>query len=392
MKIAYSNSSIGSVAALAKMLDVTENFLTLVASKPDDFYSISKIPKKTDGFRTISDPVKELKIVQRRIVRRIFSKCSFPSYLFGSIRDEINPRDFVRNAQYHSQAREVMAFDVESFFPSVRPQFVKKVLKFLFNLPNEVAEMLVSLMTLQDGLPQGAPTSSYVANLIFYDCEHKIVKTLNAMGFTYSRLVDDITVSSKTIIKNEERRFIYEQISKMLGEKKLKISQRKYGVTNTTVIGKKTVVTGLVVEDKMIKLPKEKVKLIGQMVYELKSKAEVSTTDHEYHKSFNKASGLVALYSRLNTKKAEIHRQHLRQILPTYDNKKAKKIGWLCRKFIGYSKLHPSKFSEEGYTRKYYKFKHKISILSRTNRTLAISLEKDLKPLKPTCLLASFHE
>lgn len=392
MKIAYSGSSIGSIAALAKTLDVNENFLKQVAANPDNFYSITEIPKKTGGVRTISYPVKELKIVHRRIVRRIFYKCSFPSYLFGSIKDEKNPRDFVRNAQYHSEAREVMAFDVESFFPSVRPQFIKRVFKFLFNLPNDVAEILVSLVTLQGGLPQGAPTSSYLANLIFYDREHKLVSTLNAKGLTYSRLVDDITVSSKKIIKGEERSFIYEQIRKMLSEMKLKICKRKYAVTNTAIDGKKTVVTGLVVENKMVKLPREKVKLIGRMVYELKNKANVSTTEHEYHKSFNGASGLVALYSRLNKKKAEVHRQCLRKILPTYDNKKTKKIGSLCTKFIAYSKLHQNQFSEEEYTRKYYKFKHKISILRRTNRVLATSLEKDLKPLKPTRLLASYYE
>lgn len=392
MNIEYLGSPIGSVATLAKMLDVSESFLRRVASNPDTFYSISEIPKKSGGARTISDPVKELKIVQRRIVRRIFSKCVFPSYLFGSVRDEQNPRDFVRNAKYHKDAKEVMAFDIESFFPSVQRRFVKRVFHFLLKQPNEVADLLTSLVTFRNALPQGAPTSSYVANLLFYDREHKLVKTLIATGFLYSRLVDDITISSKKIITGPKRSFIYSQVRSMLSEKGLKICKRKYAVTNTAAHGDKTVVTGLVVEDHKVKLPSTMVKLIGRMVYELRHKANINTSDAEYHELFNRTSGLVALYSRIDIRKSKVHRQVLREILPTYDCKKARKIGWLCRKFIKYAKSHPSKYSEEGYARKYYRFKHKLSILGRTNRALAVGLEKDLKPLKPTRLLASYYE
>jgi hypothetical protein len=392
MDIVYPNLAIGSIAKLASALDVSEAYLKQVAAQPDNFYSVSSIPKKSGGFRTISDPVRELKIVQRRIVRRILSKCSFPEYLFGSIKDEDNPRDFVRNAQYHVQAKEVIAFDIDSFFPSVQPQFIKRVFKFLLRFPDDVANLLVSLVTLNGGLPQGAPTSSYLANLIFYDVEHKVVKTLRSKGFFYSRLVDDITISSMKSIPGTEKTFVYDQIKKMLGEKRLRISDKKYAITNTSTYGKKTVVTGLVVENNLVKLPKEKIAQIGKRVYELKNKAEVSTTDQEYHEQYGNASGLVALYTRLAPEKALLHRKVLQDILPTYEKKKAKKINWLCGKFIEYAKSHPAQMSDEGYVRKYYKFKYKISILRRTNRLMAIRLDKELKPLKPLRLLASYYE
>lgn len=392
MDIVYSNSSIGSISKLALALDVSEDFLRKVAAQPDNFYSVESIPKKSGGYRIISDPTKELKIVQRRIVRRILSKCTFPEYLFGSIKDEDNPRDFVRNAQYHVKANQVMAFDIESFFPSVHPRFVKKVFKFLFKLPNDVADLLVSLVTLNDGLPQGAPTSSYIANLIFFDCEHKVVKTFKSKGLCYSRLIDDITVSSEKPISPAGKSFIYQSIQSMLHEKFLTISKKKYASTNTSVVGKKTIVTGLVIENSCVKLPKEKVKQIGKQVYEMINTAAVSTTDAAYHKQYGKVSGLVALYTRLAPIKAQAYRDDLRNALPTYEAKKAKKINWLCRKFIDYSKSHPAQRSEEGYARKYYKFKYKLSVLRRTNRIMAARLDKELKPLKPLRLLASYYE
>lgn len=392
MDIKYSNTPIGSISKLATALDVSEIFLQKVSAKPDDFYAITSIPKKSGGHRIISNPTKELKIVQRRIVRRILCKCEFPNYLFGSIRDEENPRDFVRNAQFHVEAKEVMAFDIESFFPSIHPRFIKRVFKFLLRFPDDVSDLLVSLVTLDGGLPQGAPTSSYLANLIFYDSEHKLVKTLRSKGFSYSRLVDDITVSSKKALTGQEKNFIYTHVGKLLSEKKLSISKSKFSITNTSTAGKKTVVTGLVLENDIVKLPKPKISEIGKEVYELSNRAIVSTTDQEYHQDFLRISGLVALYTRLTPLKALAHRQALRNILPTFEQKKVKKINWMCKRFIAYTKAHPTRMSEESYVRQYYKFKYKISILRRTHPVMAKRLDMDLKPLKPLNLLASYYE
>jgi hypothetical protein len=392
MQIEYFNTSIGSVGALAKTLGVQESALIQFAKNPPAHYSITAIPKKNGGSRTISDPSKELKIIQRRIVRRIFSKCVFPDYLFGSIKDDENPRDFVRNAEHHVHAVEVMSFDIESFFPNVRPSFIKNVFKYLLRLPNEVADILVKLTSLNNGLPQGAPTSSYIANMIFYDKEHQVVKTLSAKGFCYTRLTDDITVSSPKALTPEVKKFVYAQIQGLLSEKKLEICKRKYKITNTALSGRKTVVTGLVIEDDLVKLPKPMVSKIGGIVYDLKNKAVITTTDPEYHELYGTASGLVSLYTRLNAKKAEPHRIILQSIKPTFDLKRVAKISWLCRKFIEYAKHHPAAVHEEWFAKKYHKFKHKVSIIRRTNRTLALNLEKELSPHKPTRLLASYHE
>jgi len=363
-----------------------------MAHDPDSYYSISELEKKSGGYRTISDPVNELKIVQRRIVRRILSKCSFPAYLFGSVKDSDNPRDFVRNAQLHVNAKEVVAFDIESFFPSVSVGSIKKVYKYLLQLPDEVSNLLVKLTMLRDGLPQGAPTSSYLANLLFYDSEYKLVKVFHAKGLVYSRLVDDITVSSKEIISPKERTFIYENIRKFLGEKGLRICKRKYQVTNTATNGKKTVVTGLVVEGGKVKLPKEKIKEIGGRVYGLNNEAVIATTAHEFHKEHATVSGMVALYYRLDSKKSAEYRSVLRAILPTYSKDKIKKISWLCKKFISYAKAHPHRRDEEGYAKKYHRFKHKLNVIKRTNRKQARALESQLLPLRPTRLLSSYHE
>lgn len=392
MRITFGGTSIGSIEALAKALDVSEGFLLEVAQNPCNFYSVTQIPKKTGGLRTISDPVRELKIVQRRIIRRILSHCNFPDYLYGSIKDERNPRDFVRNARAHAAAVEVIAFDIDSFFPSVQPGFVKSVFKYLLRFPDDVATLLVSLTTLEGGLPQGAPTSSYLANLIFYNNEHRFYSAFCSRGLSYTRLIDDITVSSEKELDGNSRKVIYSDIKRMLAEKKLIVSKHKYKITNTSVAGAKSVVTGLIVENGRVKLTKDRIKSIGGLVHSLDKRSQVSTCEHEFHIDFGKASGLVALYKRLDPDKAANYRKSLRSFQPTYDAKKIKKIAYLCRKFIAYAKSHSDKFDDEGYARKYYRFRQKLSIMRRTERKRARALEVEMMPYRPLRLLRSYYE
>jgi hypothetical protein len=392
MHIQFKGTSIGSIAALAKTLDVSQPFLEAVVADASAYYSVSCIPKKSGGTRAISDPVKELKILQRRILKRIFSNCSFPLYLYGSVKDKENPRDFLRNASAHSHAVDVMAFDIEAFFPSVQARFVKKVFKYLFNFPEPVSKALVALTTLDGTLPQGAPTSPYIANLIFYDVEHKLESTLRSKGFVYTRLVDDITVSSPNPISSSTRGFVYNAVRQMLKEKELVISKKKYKVTNTGLSGNKTIVTGLVVESKMVKLPKEKIKEIGGKVHILKNMAAVDKSGPDFHALFGETSGLVALYTRLDESKALHYREILRSVMPVYAPKKVKKVAWLCRNFVRYAKSHPDQRDVEGYAKKYWRYKNKISIIRRTNRLLAASLAEELRPYKPIHLLSSYYE
>lgn len=392
MRIVYKNLPIGSISALAKSLGVVDQLLISIAADPGTYYSVSQIPKKSGGLRSISDPAPTLKVIQRRIVRRIFSGFKFPNYLFGSVKDKDNPRDFVRNAEFHRHSSHVLAFDIESFFPSVQPQYVHSVYKYLMNFPDDVVDLLVRLTTLSGQLPQGAPTSSYLANLIFYDNEHKFVRDLASKKIKYSRLVDDITISSCTPFSPKTKQFVHTALRRMLSEKNLSVAEKKYRSTNTNVIGLKTVVTGLVIEGGVVKLPREKIEHTGGLVYTLVKRAAVNTTESIYHELYCKTSGLVALYSRLDASKALRYRNELRLIKPTYTPLKVSKISRLCRRFIKYGVDHKAQRSTEDFTRKYFRYKNKISIIARTHRKLAKTLHDELDACKPLQLLASFYE
>ena len=74
----------------------------------------------------------------------------------------------------------------------------------VFRFSAEVATILTRLTTKSGYLPQGAKTSSYLANLVFYRDEPELVRHLASVGWRYSRLTDDITISSlKRVLDTE---------------------------------------------------------------------------------------------------------------------------------------------------------------------------------------------
>ena len=69
-----------------------------------------------------------------------------------------------------------------------------------------MAKALVRLVILPEVLPQGAPTSVAVADIVLFPLDVRLAKMAQRRGFTYSRYVDDITLSGGTRLRRFERR------------------------------------------------------------------------------------------------------------------------------------------------------------------------------------------
>lgn len=159
-------------------------------------YRRKAVPKKDGTERITWDPYPQLKDVQGIINTHFFRKTKFPMYLHGGIRDLEYPRDYVRNARIHAGAHLAVTVDIENFFPSVRAEQVFDIWFRFFRFDRAVAETLTQLTTKDGFLPQGARTSNYLANLVFWEHEHSLVDELAKHNWRYSRLTDDITIST----------------------------------------------------------------------------------------------------------------------------------------------------------------------------------------------------
>ena len=333
-RVRYSAPPISSLAAVSSTLGCAPNHLSHIASNVSDYYIPFQVEKKSGGFREIRAPKPILKSIQRRINTRIFSHCVFPAYLQGSIRDDLNPRDFVSNARIHSKSKSVIAADIKDFYPSVGAGSVKEIFKYLFKFPDDVADLLVSLTTLDGALPQGAPTSSYLANLVFFDVEHKLVEELSRAKLVYTRLIDDITISCSAVLDKNKKEWVVKKIQQMLSAKKLSLQRKKLKLSTTSACGSQVVITGLWIDRGHPRLPSAERDIVRAMVHQLEKDSLVDgKTSVSYHTAHNSVSGKVALMSRLGHSQAPKLRKTLTLIQPEYDATSAKKLDKICRKF-----------------------------------------------------------
>ncbi len=160
-----------------------------------------EVPKRTGGVRRISAPRARLKEVQRAILEKILAHMPAHPAAHGFVKG----RSTVSNAAPHTGATVVVRVDLEDFFPTVHFLRVEGLFR-AHGYGAEVAQVLAGLTThrakLPDGtvvwpgaLPQGAPTSPAIANLVCRRMDARLTALAKKMGATYTRYADDLSFS-----------------------------------------------------------------------------------------------------------------------------------------------------------------------------------------------------
>jgi RNA-directed DNA polymerase len=146
-----------SVAELARRLGMIEDELRQI----EPCYQEFTLAKRSGGTRRILAPTPPLKAVQRRILRRLLSQLRCHPAAHGFERR----RSIVTHALPHTGQAVVLCLDIKNFFESTS---VKRVHTFFRDLgwSKEAADLLRRLCTTDGGLPQGAPTSPRLSNLV----------------------------------------------------------------------------------------------------------------------------------------------------------------------------------------------------------------------------------
>ncbi len=236
----YKNKSISSIRSLSAALGVPEEVLTYFQTNSKKYYRQNTPEVKENGKIRITYRVDDsLKAIHDKIKKNILQNVYYPEYIQGSIRSPESPRDYMSDAKIHSGRRVVVSEDVSDFFPSIKYDQVFKMWKYFFNFPDAVSKILTDLTTYNNFIPQGSKTSSYIANLIFWQHEPAIVKELNEKEILYSRYVDDITLSFDRYVPDDELRKIISKIFGMMLKTGIKPNREKQEIksrkNNTTV-------------------------------------------------------------------------------------------------------------------------------------------------------------
>ena len=130
-------------------------------------------------------------------------------------------------APYMFGKKTVIRLDISAFFESVDAIEIKKLWQYFFHFPLSISKLLTQLTTHQEYLPRGAPSSTPLANLIFWDVEPKLVGRLEQASLTYSRYVDDITISASRKLSNDKIGWVIGQVYGMFFSKNIKPNRDK---------------------------------------------------------------------------------------------------------------------------------------------------------------------
>lgn len=182
-------------------------------------------------------------------------------------------KSIITNSQMHRNKKYILNIDLKNFFDSfnfgrVRGFFIKDR---NFDVLPEIATVIAQIACYQDKLPQGAPSSPIITNLITRILDYRIVKIAKKYRFTYSRYADDMTFSTNRELNSDKLRASKElenflaELEELIVSSGFEINPQKTRLSNNM---QRQEVTGLVV-NKKINVKREYVKNTRAMAFQL---------------------------------------------------------------------------------------------------------------------------
>ena len=287
-----SISPFANTSSLASILSVSKDQLHYFTENIDEFYKPGKLLQKKNGDpRLTHDAKPTLKQVHERIKNRILKQVDYPYYMLGGVSDSENPRSCKTHASIHCGKKILISEDISNFYPNTSYEAVKSIWKHCFHFSDNISDILAKLTTYNGELPQGWKTSGYLANLALWKIEPDLVKILEEKGFSYSRFVDDITVSSLFSINDKDKYFIVSNIYAMLLPCGYSPQRTKHDISSRE---KPMVVTSLNVNTNKPTIPKRQRNNIRSMVFQIEMLHPRQGRTHSYYKQW------ISLYGKVN--------------------------------------------------------------------------------------------
>jgi RNA-directed DNA polymerase len=242
---------------VAKLLEVPFDTLTyyLYRIAPERRYQKFYISKRSGGSRLIKKPHNSLYLIQRKFSQVLYAiyETKHPVHGFAV------SKSIVTNAKAHTNKKYVLNIDIKDFFGSinfgrVRGMFMAQP----YYLDEKVATVLAQICCFENSLPQGAPTSPIISNLICQKMDRDLQRFSKSFGVYYTRYADDITFSStrkalpKEIVALFQREplmiVIGKELNQIIKRNGFEINQEK---TRLFFNNQRQEVTGLVVNSKV---------------------------------------------------------------------------------------------------------------------------------------------
>lgn len=310
------NLSVGKLRFLAFSRNVSET----------THYINFKLPKKSGGFRLISAPMPMLKAAQIWILENILNHIPVHDSAHGFL----SGKNIVSNAQLHVGAKILINFDLENFFPSISYKRVKGVFRS-FGYSESIATVFALICTAPvteevelDGksyfvalgdrhLPQGAPTSPAISNIVARRLDKSLTRIAAGLGFKYTRYADDLTFSTEDKDADAGRlmrqvRYIVDRQGFVVNEDKTRILRRR----------RQQEVTGIVVNDK-ISIDRKTLRKFRAVLHQAENKGLDGLRWGNSPDLIAALKGYANFVLMVDKEKGHLFQQQVRRIAEKYD-------------------------------------------------------------------------
>lgn len=242
------------LCSIEKDLGFSSKTLYGLSNNLEKHYHTVCIPKSDGSQRKLSVPDLILKSVQKSIADHLLIQYPISKYAKAyKVGSSVQ-----KNARPHVGKKKVLKLDIEGFFDHIWYSQVKDKVFNQEKYSEPIRVLLTMLCYYKDSLPQGAPTSPAITNIIMYEFDETVGAFCNEKNISYTRYCDDMTFSGD-FDEKEVISFVKNELSK-LG---LHLKNRKTSVIPAT---KRQRVTGIVVNEK-VNVAKEYKKKIRQELY-----------------------------------------------------------------------------------------------------------------------------
>lgn len=264
------------VIRVSEILGISVIDLYQFSNNQSNHYRLVSIPKKSGGIRELNVPSHYLKHIQRCILDKLLYSLPVSEYAKAYLPDA----KLIDNALPHIGKEKVLKLDIKSFFDNIDSDMVCSVFSRL-GFESAATSLLANICTLEGVLPQGAPTSPHIANLVMMYFDNRVGDFCKVRNVAYTRYCDDMTFSG-----DFEEKEITCFVEHLLLKQGFELNHKK---TTCISSSQQQKVTGIVVNEKPQISSAERRK-IRQEVYYLSKytvlscmrKMDIHTTQIEY--------------------------------------------------------------------------------------------------------------
>ena len=232
--------------------------------------------------------------MQSLITERLLKPLELPYHICGGIAG----KSVLDNVALHQGSKVLLKIDIARFFPSISNKHVYTVWRELLGCSPRISSLLTKLTTFERHLPQGAPSSTMLANLVLYSCDGPIRIECVRLKIRYSSWVDDLAFSS------ENPRPVVNLVASSLQKNGFRISRKKLEIVGP---GSRKVLNGVLL-GQQLSVPPDRLARIRSGIHKLRQGRVMASDVARYVQSLR---GSIAQIASINPIKGKALREEL---------------------------------------------------------------------------------